>query len=87
MVKNKKGNKTMKEITIKMTLKTENKNETHIISHREYDETKWNKIQKICDYQKANILDLIEEFLEKLTPEEAEKIVVSWDMPKDNRLE
>ena len=70
----------MKQVTIKFEIKTEGGNTKNGTIHTEYDSKKWAKIQDICNERKANITNLLESYLEKLTPEEAKNIVISWDM-------
>lgn len=69
----------MKEIEYTLEVKTENNCiRTHAFT--EYDEEKWDKIAKMCDERKANITSLLESYLDGLTPEKAEEILMSWDM-------
>lgn len=52
----------------------------HTEGSLEIDETTWTKIEDICKERKWSIAFLIEYFLENLSPDQAEEILISWDM-------
>lgn len=70
----------MKEVQIRFSFQTEENKKGGIEVTIEYDEIKWKKIKELCEYRKANIYDLLQEYISKITPEEAEEILLSYDM-------
>lgn len=69
----------MKEINFKLEIQMENET-LKLEGFTEYDETKWKEIDAICKYRKASVFNLLEDYLNTLTPEKAEEILISWDM-------
>ena len=68
----------MKEVTIKINIELAGKKKPEITFTM--NEEVYNKIINICEERKADITDLLINDITEMTPEQAEEIVMGWDM-------
>lgn len=71
----------MRTVQYHLQVQVEGENKIqHMSGTVEIDGEKWDKILEQCKYRKASVTQLIEDYLSKLTPDQAEDILWSWDM-------